>query len=477
MAISDHGNFDLAVELAEELISAALVSAVTVPPIPETSVQSPDYTVVPKLTASLTSADCISGSQATVALLGTVTGYVSVTKTALPIALPADPASEMRRIKIVANFKLLARPTVGAVAGVRGLIVSVNGAQVEATVEADPILASYFVQSALVFANLAGGEATYNKAKEKILTQVQETLLMGLKSAVSTLADILAFAEPAGFVFRDVLSTAVTLKLLISITPPDGDAALVSGLTVRRNAFGGAFDLAAIVVSNSHLLGGIVFPALTTALGVPGLVSQQGHPCLLLGRPLPLVIILPFIPAPLPGAPPPTVSLEMVLGQIDASGVRIDFMIRAAAFGGFALVDMRASVSFAITATMVGGALTLALGAPVITTTTDIKFDPMVYVVSVFLGGVPVIASLALLDAFGGGFIDALIRGAILPALTVPTGLLPPLAIPIAGPFTTLTPLVPPQTTEATAPARSAISPAGIPIPLDRVNDLIIRLV
>jgi hypothetical protein len=93
-------------------------------------------------------------------------------------------------------------------------------------------------------------------------------------------------------------------------------------------------------------------------------------------------------------------------------------------------------------------------------------------VVAALTGGLVLLAVFAIVDLFGGGFIDGFIRGSILPGLT---GIaLPSVALPLAGAFAALgVNMV--QTTEATAPSRT-FTVAGLSIPLDRANDVIVRM-
>ena len=68
-------------------------------------------------------------------------------------------------------------------------------------------------QSALTLAFLQGGETGFNQARAQILTQVRGTLTKRLQQSVAAVGDFLAIPEPAGLLFRIVLTTALTLKV------------------------------------------------------------------------------------------------------------------------------------------------------------------------------------------------------------------------------------------------------------------------
>jgi hypothetical protein len=469
MAVTDHGNFDLALEATEELLSASLVAQAQVPAIPATPVSTPQFTVLPQLVASLTGVDCRAGAFATVALTGRVTGDLLVESINLPAPLPADPA--LRSIQVDSAFVVIANPVIGSVAGARGVVMPLATARVEVTINESAVLASFPIQALLTAAYLTGREAAYQQRRTEILTLMQAALASRLASAVSQAGNVLAIAEPGGMTFRTVLTTSATLKLLVTAIPPDGDGTLVNGLTVRRNSLGGPLDLACLAISNAHILGGLVLPLVTGALGIGGTPSRPEHPCLLLGGiPLPAATFgVPVLPN---GAPAATVFLDVLLGQVDASGLRLDAVFRAVSVGGFATVRMRATATVPITATIVAGTLTVGLGAPTVTTTADITIDPAVFVIAALSGGFILVALVAVVGLFGAGFIDGFVRASILGSLA---GIaLPSVALPLAGAFAALSVMVT-ETTEPSAPART-FTIGQVTIPLDRANDVIIRM-
>jgi len=470
MAVSDHGNFDLAIELTEELLTSALLAGVPAPVIPTAPRVTQSLTVVPQLTAVLTRADTRPAAAPTVALLGTLSGKLVVQTWTLPVSLPGPT---LRDIVINAQFAVIATPTIGTVGGARGVVLSTATARVELTLGEEAVLSSFVVQQVLILAYLTGGEAAYLQRRQDILINVRDGLTAGLRTAVSGIGSFLAVPEPAGVSFRALRTTEQALKLLITVVPPDGNPARVSGLTVRRNSLGGPLDHCVVAISNAHLLGTIAFPALTAALGIPGTPSRPEHPALLVG-PIALPGASFGIPTltGIPGAPIATPFLDFLLAQVTAAGLRVDVTLRMVSFGGYATVTMRATVILPLTATVVGGTLTMGLGVPAVATTTDISIDPIVYVVSLFTGGVHLAALLVEVDLFGGGYIDGFVADTVVPML--PARIVPPVALPLAGPFAALAVnLV--QTSEPTAPART-VTVGGLTLPLDRVNDVFIRL-
>lgn len=468
MPVTDHGNFDFAIEVTEEMLSASLLTQVQAPTIPSTLISSARFTVKPQLVAAVTRADCRSAGTPTVALIGTLTGNLLVESWTLPVTLP--PAAALRQIDIDVQFTVFTNPAVGTVGGTRGLVFSTSSLAPVITLNESRVLASFPVQQILILAYLVGGQVGYDQARIDILTTLQTAIADQLRAAMGGLGNFLAIPEPPGLSFRSVLTNNSTLKLLITVVPPDGNAALVSGLTVRRDSLGGPVDHVALAMSNAHVLGGVIFPALVGALGLPSTTtSRAGHPCLLFGAPLPSVAV----GAPLlPGVLPATISLDFLFAQIDASGIRIGMTITAAAPGGVATVTMRATIVLPLTASVTAGALNVGIGVPAITTSTDIAIDPAVYVIAFFTGGAPLVVVNALIDAFGGGLIDSFIRDTVLPSLNIPT--LPSVSLPLAGPFAALgVNLI--ETAQPSAPGRS-VTVAGLSIGIDRVNDVIIRL-
>jgi hypothetical protein len=141
-------------------------------------------------------------------------------------------------------------------------------------------------------------------------------------------------------------------------------------------------------------------------------------------------------------------------------------------FGGFATVNMDATVIVPITASVSGGTLTVGVGTPAVTTTTDVVIDPAVYVVAALTGGLPLVAVTAAVDIFGGGFLNGFVNGAIVAAIR--SAGLPSVSLPLAGPFANMT-VNQVQTTEPTAPTRT-FTVVGVTFPLDRAHDLFIRL-
>jgi hypothetical protein len=477
MALTDHGNFNFAIEVTEELLGAALVAGIQLPPAATQTFNTPLLNVrLDSMQATLAQADCRAGAAATVALTGSLVATGNLQAVNLPFGPPVA-----QDVTIHATFQVITTPRIGTVAGTRGLVVPVGTAVVDVTLVAPEVTDTLPVQAHLIAAFVQGGEAAYQQLRTQILDAVRGLFAASVQGAVRQVGDVLALPEPPLVRFDAVLTTNATLKLLLTQTTPPGgplgNAALVSGMTVRRNSLGGPLDHAALVASNAHVLGNLIFPAVTGALGIGGIASRAGHPCLLIG-PIALPGATFGIPTLPGGAPAATVFLDFLLGQIDGSGISLGIVLRAVSFGSFATVTMRGSVTAAVTASVtrdtttspVTGTLSIGPGVPAVTTSTDIAIDPSVYVVAALTGGLVLTAVVAATDLFGGGFIDGFISGTLVPRIPA----LPPFTLPLAGPFANLNVTLT-RTLEPAPPPRS-VTIGGVMIPIDRVNDVSVFL-
>jgi len=475
MAITDTGGFDIALEIAEELLAAAL-GTTGAPPLP------PDRTVTTvevDLTVHSTGitpggVDVVSGE--VVRFTGAYAAIGTVTRLSIggaPVNLP--PA--LRTIAMTGQYVVPAAAAISAVGGTTGVVLTPNAAASTIVMDEAAFFASPPIQLVLAAAYVSGGETGYQQRRTALAGVLNTTATAALRAAVGQIAPALVFPQPTGVTFSAVHTTPLALKVLAVIGGSPGNPALTT-TTVRRNATGGALDLAALAVNNSWLLGTLVKPAAAGALGIgsgsPPFFS--GHPCLLI---TPTAITLPAVTIPtLPGgAPAATVTVDFLHAFVNNSGLfQLDLTLRAVAFASLATITTAATITAPFTATVAGGSLTVGLGAATFAPTSDVSISPVVYVLGGLLGGANLVLLFAVVDLFAGAGVDAILRLVAAPvlaslALTITFPLGPP-------PFSALT-AFPVQSTEAVAPTRTIpfTGPGGTTtVAADRAHDILVRL-
>jgi hypothetical protein len=317
------------------------------------------------------------------------------------------------------------------VAGTRGLVLTPNPAASTVAMDESAFFASPPIQLVLAAAYVAGGEAGYQQRRTALAGALNTTATAALRAA-GKVAPILALAEPTGVTFSAVRTTTLDLKVFLFLGGRTGNTA-VTTTTVRRNAAGGALDLAALAVDNTWILGTLMRPAIAGALGLTNTSPPffGGHPCLLV---TPATITLPGVGIPtLPGgAPAATVSVDFVHGFVNNSGLlQLDVTLRVVAFGSLATITTNATITAPFVATVAGGTLTLGLGTASFTPMSDVSISPVVYILGGLLGGSNLVLLFAVIDLFAGAGIDAILRALIGPVVG---GLTLTVAVPLGPP-------------------------------------------
>ena len=475
MAITDTGGFDIALEIAEELMAAALGTTGAPPLPPDRTVTTVDVDLTVHSTGiTPAGVDVVPGEL--VRFTGTYAATGTVTRLSIggtPVNLP--PA--LRAVAIGGQYVVAAAAAIGTAGGVAGVVLTPNPAASAVVMDESAFLASPPIQLALAAAYVSGGEPGYQQRRTALTGVLNTTATAALQAAVGQIAPAPVFPQPAGVTFSAVRTSGLALKVLAFVGGSTGNP-VVTTTTVRRNATGGALDLAALVVNNSFLLGALVKPAAAGALGL-GSGSPPffaGHPCLLV---TPAAVTLPAgtIPTLPGGAAAATVFVDFLHGFVNNSGLfQMDVTLRAVAFASLATITTSATITAPFTATVAGGTLTVGLGTPAFTTTSDVSISPVVYVLGGFLGGVDLLVLLAVIDLFGGAGVDAIIR---LVAGPVVAGLALTITFPLGPPpFSALT-AFPVQSTEAVAPTRTIpfTGPGGTTtVVADRAHDILVRL-
>jgi hypothetical protein len=472
--LADHGGFDVAFEVAEALLGAAVTGAFTVqapPPREITAAGIRLRVVVDAVTPG--GADILVGEQILVTgtfhALGTV---LSASVGGVPITLPPGLAG----VQLAGTFTVPFSAAVGVRSGARGIVLTPDAPHAAATLDHDALFASPPVQIALAAAFLQGGEAAYQQKHIEIADAADAAAVGAIGEAAAGLVPQLALSEPAGVTFAAVRTSVASLKVLVSVPGgPAGNPSAAGRVIVRSDALGAPLDLAAVVLNNGTVLRS-VRAGLAARLGIPvgSPAWSPSHPCAIFtATPLPL----PPGTVPMIGlTPAATVSLDFLLGQVNAAGLlQIDARLTVAGFGGFASGTASATVTAPFTASVAGGALTIGVGASLpAVVTSDVQVNPLAYVLAALAGQFSVIAVLAAVDLFAGPFIAPSIAGAL-------TGLTfgPGLALPLSGRFSSLSLSTPISAVEPAGPLRTVTIPllgSPLTLTLDRVQDVTVRL-
>ena len=475
MGIIDTGGFDAALDIAVELLAAALPTTAAPPLPPDRSLPSLEFDLTVHSTGITPGGVALLAGQM-VRFTGTYTATGTVTRLTIG-GTPVNLTPALSTIPLTGQYSLITGAGVGTVSGTRGLVLTPNAAASTIAMDEAAFFASPPIQLVLAAAFVAGGEAGYQQRRTALAGALNTTATAALRAAIGQVSPILALAEPAGVTFSAVRTTTLDLKVFLFLGGRRG-VPTVTTTTVRRNAVGGALDLAALVVDNTWILGTLMRPAIAAALGLTNTSPPffGGHPCLLV---TPATVTLPGVAVPtLPGgAPAATVFVDFVHGFVNNSGfLQLDVTLRVVAFGSLATITTNATITAPFVATAAGGTLTVGLGAPTFTPMSDVSISAVVYILGGLLGGSNLVLLFAVIDLFAGAGIDAILRALFGPvlgglALTVPVPLGPP-------PFSALTPF-PVESTEVVAPTRTIpfTSPTGTTeVAADRAHDVTVRL-
>ncbi|NMR21035.1 hypothetical protein [Cellulomonas fimi] len=479
MTFADHGGFDLALDVTEELLSPALLGAVTLPNPPDRDLNDAEMDLrVHVVSISAASVDVLVGER--VLVRGDYVAQITVVAARVGgFPVPIPPGLSVADVR--GTFAVPLAVSVGTVGGgARGVVLAPAPGGGSATVDQNALFASPPVQLLLAMAYVAAGgaqgngEMAYQQRRQDIAARVDGAVVQLVQGAQASITRTMVIAEPAGLTFGGVRTSARSLKVLASLLLAPGNPAAATAVTLRRNALGAPLDHVALVLNNGSLLSA-VRAAVSAGLGIPPTFPPwaPGHPSVILAStPVPTPPgTIPTLPN---GAPAATVSVEFLLAQVNAAGLlQVDIRIQAVAFQSLATVVATATATAPVVATVAGGALTVGLGTPAIAVTSDVQINPFLYVIAVLLGQFTLFAILATLDLFAGPFLTSLLTTALGgAALPLP----PAVAIPLAGPFAALTALST-SGVEPGAPLRVVTLPGPfpIPLPLDRAQDVTAR--
>lgn len=469
MGLSDHGGFDAALELSEELVRASITGSVAFPLPADRDTEIPDLRLrLHVRTVTVDAVDLQVGERLALGGQFVADGIVlRATINGQPVGLPAGlgPA-ELR-----GTFVIPCAVGVGTLGATRGVVVTPLPADSTCSVNQNALFASPPVQLVLAAAFIAGGETAFLQRRKQISDQVEVTASGLVRDGAAAIPLTLAVAEPGAVTFAAVRTSAVTLKVLAAVALPAGNPALATAISARRNALGGALDHVALVLNNATLLSAVRTTA-SAALGISAAFPPwtPGHPCVLFSS---TPITVPGIPTVL-GTPVLSVFLDFFQAQVNAVGLlQLDVRIRGVGPFGLATVITTATATAPFLATVAAGTLTLALGPPAIAVTSDVQISPMLYLIALLLGQFSLLAVLSAIDLLAGPFISTLITivlGGIAPGLPLAV------AIPLAGPIATPSSITV-SAIEPGAPIRVVTLPfIPFPLPLDRAQDVTVRL-
>ncbi|MEZ0448565.1 hypothetical protein [Cellulomonas sp. ICMP 17802] len=471
---ADHGGFDVAFEVAEAMLAASVTGAFAVPLPPPREVTTAGIrlrVVVDAVTPG--GADVLVGEQIVVTgtfhAVGTV---LSASVGGVQITLPPGLAG----VELAGTFTVPFGVGVGVRSGSRGVVLTPDAAHAGAVLDHDALFASPPIQIALAAAYLQGGETAYQQKHTEIGDAADSAAAAAIADATAGLTPQLALPEPAGVTFAAVRTSVAALKVLVSLPgSPAGNPSAAGRVIVRSDALGAPLDLAAAVLNNGTVLRA-VRAGLATTLGIPvgSPAWSTAHPCAIF-TPTPFPVPPGTIPM-IGTTPAATVSLDFLLGQVNAAGLlQVDARLTVSGFGGFASGTASATITAPFTATVSGGVLTIGVGPSLpAVATSDVQVNPLAYVLAALAGQFSVIAVLAAVDLIAGPFVAPIIAGA-LTGLTFGAGF----ALPLSGRFSSLSLSTPISAVEPTAPLRSVTIPipgASITITLDRVQDVTVRL-
>ena len=475
MGIIDTGGFDAALDIAAELLAAALPTTAALPLPPDRSLPALEFDLTIHSTGITPGGVSLLPGEV-VRFGGTYAATGTVTRLTIG-GSPVNLTPALSTIPLTGQYSLITSAAVSTVGGTRGLVLTPNPTASAVAMDEAAFFASPPIQLVLAAAFVTGGEAGYQQRRAALAGALNTTATAALRTVIGQVAPILALPEPAGVTFSAVRTTALDLKVFLFLGGRTGNTA-VTTTTVRRNAAGGALDLAALVVDNTWILGTLMRPAIAGALGLANASPPffAGHPCLLV---TPAAVTLPGVGIPtLPGgASAATVFVDFVHGFVNNAGLlQLDITLRVVAFGSLATITTNATISAPFVATVAGGTLTLGLGTAAFTPMSDVSISPVVYILGGLLGGSNLVLLFAVIDLFAGAGIDAILRALIGPVLS---GLTLTVALPLgAPPFSALTPF-PVQSTEAVAPTRTIpfTGPTGTTVVVaDRAHDVTVRL-
>lgn len=400
MAVADHGNFDLSLELSRGTIVSAL-QGVLPGSIKAQAIKIPNRlegVVRPSVAVKNATWNSDVDLTAEVDFTGSVLEVTNFSLGKVPPDLAKVPFAgtlritdrlEVRGRDVVVDFKAsksLGHPKV---------VVRLDESYVENN--------SPLIQFFLVFARLNGGTKAYLRARRELMDSIRDGIRDAVLAQLESLGTLMLVPAPPNTTSTELHPGPRSLRLLYGLGGKPGDRSLITRSMLRSG------DDVVACVSNYALLRVFIRPALVRA-GLRESSFNSLHACHLL-KPQRLM----------PGAfgTPPTgissVSLDSLVAGIADNG-RLTLTATATANGvaGAFTASIQATAEFRIAITQTGGALRWTVSAvskPRVSSDVDIAW--WVYAATAVLGPAKLLAIFASVDLFAGSLIDGQLSTAL----------------------------------------------------------------
>jgi len=427
MPTADTGNWDLVVEIAASTVSTLLATRLTTTALPTRQVSNARFsgTVTPAFSPKgLTLA--ANGDVSISFSIDNTTVHVSQLNSAPPGVPnpPTPPLSEVALkgvVTVTDHLDLVAN----AVAIDFSASPLLGQPKIVVALQESEILASELVTLMLGYAYLLGGQTGYDTAKAQLLADVRSEVESAVQDAVTSLGTITVLPAPVlpaplAITGSALLVQAPSFHVCYSIGGPAGNVALISrSMLLTSSLTGMPVDAGAFALSNASLLRDFVRPALIAAVGLPPGGFVPGHPCFFLGGAPLAVVGVPLARV--------AVSVDSVLAGIDESGLlHVLAHVSARTTDGSFSISASVDATFAVTATITGGTLTLGVtpvGTPAVS--SDLSIAWWIYVYGAVTGGFGLVEILAFGDLFAGALLNGPLASGLAGALPAVTAAIP----------------------------------------------------
>lgn len=427
MPTADTGNWDLVVEIAASTVSTLVATRLTTAALPARQVSNARFagTVTP----------AFSPTGLTLSANGDVSISFSIDKTTVhvsqlngaPPGIPNPPTPPLSEIALKGVVTVTDHLDLVSNAVVIDFSASplVGQPKIVVALQESELLASELVTLMLAYAYLLGGQTGYDTAKAQLLADVRSEVESAVQQAVAGLGTVTVLPAPVLPPPLAVSSSALLVQtpsfhVCYAIGGPAGNVALISrSLLLSSSITGMPVDAGAFALGNASLLRDFVRPALVAAAGLPPGGFVPGHPCFFLGA----------APLAVPGVPPGIVAatVDSVLAGIDESGMlHVLAHVSAATTDGSFSISASVDATFAVTATISGGTLTLGVtpvGVPAVS--SDLSIAWWIYVYGAVTGGFGLVQILAFGDLFAGALLNGPLASGLAGALPAVTASMP----------------------------------------------------
>jgi hypothetical protein len=427
----DHGNFDIAIEIAEDTV-AFVERSRGIPPIPPRWFNTPDMRGQITYQIRIDDIDLVTPNvfHLVLNLEGSTIKVTETTRRGQVVQHLNDPPTPIRGTVTIDDLLEMSNNVLsvdfGGNAAAGTPVISVN-------LDESFMFESIPIRDILVEAELADrvGHTIYQQKRSQLLQQIKSEITQHIRDGLAVLGVMTLVTPPPAF---GVTSSNFrvgdrAIHVLYHTCGSGGNPALISRSNLlRRTSDGQPLDVAALILSNSGLLGCVLRPSVTTGLSLTPGGFVAGHPFLWFGR----------VPLSIPGGLPTGISgvfVTSIMAGIDGTNLRLLANVVADGVAGSFTVKSSVDTTLRFTATSTtGNCLTFAIapiGRPAVR--SDISIEAWVYVAAAAGAGFMLTAVLAAIDAFGGLLLDGIIARLITPPPPPPprTICLPPGTPPV----------------------------------------------